>query len=334
MQLKTYTAQQAKQPLAEEVIEVAELLPEQVLIEVTHCGVCRSDAHFVDNDWGDSQFPLVPGHEIVGIIKGLGVEVENFSVGQRIAVSWQQGACLECEWCLKGKEEFCQQLKAVCLGCRGGFADKTIVDSRFVYALPDNLESAHAAPLLCAGATVFHAMHVFKVKAGDKVGIVGMGGLGHLAIQFAKAMGCEVTVFSSSASKEQQAREFGASHFVSSIDTEQLKQQSNSLDFILSTVYVDLDYQLYVDALRPEGKLCLVGIPTSELKISVFSLVIGQKSICASPCGNRNTISKMLSFAAQHGIKPVIELMPMSAVNEALAKTRAGKTTYRIVLTN
>ena len=305
-----------------------------MLIAITHCGVCRSDAHFIDNDWQDSQFPMVPGHEIVGRIIALGEKVQNFKLGQRVGACWQQGACLHCEWCLQEKEEFCSELKAVCLQCRGGFADKVIVDYRFVYALPENLDSAAIAPLLCAGITVFHALTAFNIHAGMRVGIVGLGGLGHLAVQFAKAMGCRVSVFSSSPDKATDAQTFGAEEFIVTTDINSILKQRNRFDFILVTVYVDQPYQAYIEALRPQGKLCFVGIPVKPVAISIFSLLIGQKSVCASPMGNKKNIKAMLAFAAQHNIRPQVEVMPMTKVNAALKKVRLGQARYRIVLTN
>ncbi|OGT30957.1 MAG: hypothetical protein A3E87_08230 [Gammaproteobacteria bacterium RIFCSPHIGHO2_12_FULL_35_23] len=334
MELTAYVATAAKSLLIPQKFAIANLQSNQVLIAVSHCGVCRSDAHFIDNDWGDSHFPLVPGHEVVGHIVAMGEAVSGFKTGERVGVSWQQGACLQCEWCLQGKEEFCHQLQGVCLNCKGGFADQVVVDYRFIYSLPETIASIYVAPLLCAGITVYHALTVFKVQPLMRVGIIGMGGLGHLAIQFAKAMGCKVSVFSSSADKFMEAKQLGADDFIHVENPHVLEAYQEQLDFVLSTIYTNISYQGYLEALRPEGKLCFVGIPNKPVAISIFSLIIGQKSICASPMGNRNSMKAMLEFAAKQQIRPLVEVMPMKAVNEALAKVRAGQARYRIVLSN
>ena len=329
-----YRADQAGQALQRVAVDLKDLKKNQIEIKVTCCGVCHSDVHFIENDWGDSSFPLVPGHEVVGVVTELGASVKGFEIGQRVGVSWQQGSCMECEWCLAGKESFCEQLKAICLHCPGGFADQMRVDSNFVYALPETLSDVDAAPLLCAGATVFHALTSNHVQAGMRIAIVGMGGLGHLAVQFAKALGCEVTVFSPDSSQELDAYRFGASQFIDNSDEQNVLSQKARFDFILITTSANLPCQHYIDALRPEGSLCFAGIPKKELEFSLFSLIIGQKSICATPLGHPNGIIKMLAFAAKHHIKPQTETMPMSEVNSALEKVKLGDAHYRIVLLN
>jgi len=334
MTILAYTIDSPGDQLVQKAYELPELLSGQVLVKVTHCGVCRSDWHFMHNDWGDSEFPLVPGHEIIGEIIECGEGVKNFTPGQRVGVGWQQGACLQCEWCCQDREEFCEALQAVCLNCRGGFADYVMVDARFIYAIPDVIGSAEAAPLLCAGLTVFHALRCFNVGSGDRVAVVGLGGLGHMAVQFAHALGAKVSVFHHQPDRKSDALALGAERFFLNTEKDQLAVNKASFDFILIATDAALDYQAYIDMLRAEGRLCFVGIPQKDIAISVFSLIIGQKSICASPLGNRKRMQEVLQFAAQNKIVPWVEVMPMSSVNEALAKMARGEAKYRIVLNN
>lgn len=329
MKITAYTAKTPAEKLKQTTFQQEPLNPTDLLIKVTHCGVCKSDTHFIDNDWGDSQFPLVPGHEVVGTIEQLGDNVKGFKQNQRVGIIWQQHACWQCEWCKAGKEELCKSLQAICLGKKGGFADYIVADSRFVFALPEVLASEHAAPLLCAGSTVFHALTSFNIKANQSVAILGIGGLGHLAIQFAKALGYQVTALTNSIDQFEDAKRFGADKCFLSDNTQALNEQ---FDFILSTIDEDLDYEIFINMLRPEGRLCFVGMPPKKIAISVFQLIIGQKSICASPMGNRQSIERMLNFAVQHNITPQVELMPLSQVNQALDKVRQGLARYRIVL--
>lgn len=329
--INVYQANNAGEPLVKHAIKYPDLKAQQVLIKITHCGVCRSDVHFAQNAWGDSQFPLVPGHEVVGLIETMGDAVEGLELGDRVGVAWQQGACGTCEWCEQDREEFCQKLEAVCLGKQGGFADHVIVDASYVYALPEFLESAYAAPLLCAGATVFNALHQCGVSPKQRIAVVGIGGLGHLALQFARAIGCHVTAISSSPHKKEEALALGADAFVALSEVENL---GNQFDFILTTLDIDYNYQLLIDALRPLGRLCFAGIPVKPVDVSVFSLIIGQKIVTGIPLGNRKTITQMLAFAAEHQISPIIECLPMQKVNEALARVQQGSAHYRLVLTN
>ncbi len=312
--------------------EPGRLGADDVEIAISHCGICHSDIHLIHNDWGISVYPLVPGHEIVGNIIAIGANVTHLAVGQYVGVGWQRASCLDCEWCMQGDENLCTQSQATCIGNYGGFAERICTDGRFVFPLPIAMAPETAAPLLCGGITVYTPLRHYQVTAGMKVGIVGIGGLGHLAIQFCRAWGCEITAFSSSPDKEEEARQLGAHHFISSIDNEILEKRHASLDFILVTVNVDLDWYNYISMLRPNGRLCFVGVPESEVTIPVFSLILGRKTICGSPIGGRAMMRDMLHFAALHRITAKVEVMPLKQVNSALSKVRSNLARYRIVL--
>ncbi len=307
--------------------------PYDVLIDITHCGLCHSDLHLIDNDWKKSVYPLIPGHEVIGTISKKGSAVQ-LSVGTRVGVSWQHSACLECSSCLTADTHFCPKRIATCNGHFGGFASQMTADSRFIYPIPEGLDSAHAAPLLCAGATVYGPFRRLKIQAPDRVAIIGIGGLGHLAIQFANAFGCEVTAISTSPDKEKEAISFGAKRFTT-LDRIAANPSELSLyfDYILSTVHADLNGDLICSLLKHTGTLCLLGRPSTPMNISLLSSLSSQRSITGGSVGNRMTIIEMLNFAAEHNISPKIEVMKMSEINEAIAKVRANKARYRIVLT-
>jgi uncharacterized zinc-type alcohol dehydrogenase-like protein len=264
----------------------------------------------------------------------VGSLVTNVKVGQRVGVGWQAGSCLECEWCMTGNENIFRSSIGTCKGRYGGFADKLRVDGRFAHVIPDKLSSENAAPLLCAGITVYSPLRHFGVTSASRVGVIGIGGLGHLGIQYANAFGCEVTAFSTSADKEAEAREFGASRFINSDDPDQLKAARNSLDFILCTVNVNLNFRQYLQILRPNGMLCLVGAIPDDIQIPVGVLISGQKSVRGGSIGGRATMREMLEFSARHHIVAKTECVPMSDINAALDRVRQNKARYRIVLVN
>lgn len=276
----------------------------------------------------------MPGHEIIGTVSEKGAMVRHLEVDQRVGIGWQCGACLECDLCVAGEDHLCPRNQATCVGHYGGFADRVISDSRYAFEIPEALASENAAPLLCGGVTVYSPMRHYGVRPHMKVGVIGIGGLGHLALQFARALGCEVTAFSSTPAKEKEAQSFGAQHFVVSTDPAALKAASASVDFLLSTVFVDLNWSEYLNVLRPNGKLCFVGVPATPLSLHVGQLLGGQKSISGSVTGSRWMIREMLNFAAHHGVKAVTETVPMAEVNRALDKVRANKARYRMVLGN
>jgi uncharacterized zinc-type alcohol dehydrogenase-like protein len=333
MAINAYAALQAKQKLQPHTYDPAPLGPNEVEIEITHCGICHSDVHLIDNDWGISQYPLVPGHEIVGIVRSAGAGA-HLKPGQRVGVGWQCGSCMNCEWCVRGEENCCPDNRATCVGRPGGFAKSIRVDGRFAFLIPDGMASENAAPLLCGGITVYSPMRLFGVQPHHKVGVIGIGGLGHLGIQFAAAMGCEVTAFSTSPDKEDEARAFGAHYFVVTKDAGHMKAAANTQDFILNTVFASLDWGLWLSILRTRGTMFVLGAPPGNLEIPGFQLLLGQKAVRGSAIGDRSTIREMLEFADRHGVEAKTEVMPMSKANEAIEKVRRNQARYRMVLKN
>ena len=334
MPIDCWAAMAAKESLRPFQYEPKELAACEVEINITHCGICHSDVHLIDNDWGISPYPLVPGHEIIGSVSALGTNVTTLKIGQRVGVGWQRGACLECDYCGRGEENLCLRAVPTCVGGYGGFATRIRVDRHFVFPVPDALDSATAAPLLCGGVTVFTPLRVFGVTPVMKVGVIGIGGLGHLALQFAKAFGCEVTAFSSTPAKEPEARQFGAQHFVTSSDAQAMAKAANSLDFLFATTSVGMDWNALLNVLRPKGKLCVLGGAPVPLTVSPFPLVLGQRTICGSPVGGRASMNEMLDFAARHGIKAKVEVLPLAQANAAIARVASNQARYRMVLVN
>jgi uncharacterized zinc-type alcohol dehydrogenase-like protein len=334
MLINCWAAMAAKESLRPFQYEPGELNPREVEISITHCGLCHSDVHLIDNDWGMSSYPLVPGHEIIGTVSALGAHVANLKLGQRVGVGWQRAACLECDYCVRGEENLCPRAVPTCVAGYGGFATRIRVDNHFVFSIPDSLDSTTAAPLLCGGVTVFTPLRAFGVTPVMRVGVIGIGGLGHLALQFAKAFGCEVTAFSSTPAKEAEARQFGAQHFVASGDPSAMAKAAASLDFLFATTSVGMDWNALLNLLRPKGKLCVLGGAPVPLTVSPFPLVLGQRTICGSPVGGRAAMTEMLEFAARHGIKAKVEVMPMSAANAAIGRVAANRARYRMVLVN
>ena len=333
MKINSYAAYSAKKALEKFEYEPKELGPKDIEVAITHCGICHSDIHLIDNDWQMSSYPLVPGHEIVGTVKVVGSQVTNHKVGDRVGIGWQRSACLECESCIKGDENLCSKNQATCVGNYGGFAEFIRTDSNFAFRIPDGLSSENTAPLLCGGITVFSPLKLY-VKPQMHVGIIGVGGLGHMAVQFAKAFGCEVTVFSSSANKLEETIKFGAHNFILSTDKSQMKKAVKSLDFILTTATANLDWENYLSMLKPDGRLTFVGAPSEPIKVSVFSLIGGRKTISGSPIGGRTTMNEMLEFVVRHDIAAKTESVPLIEVNAAIERVRQNKARYRMVLKN
>lgn len=312
--------------------EPKELGAKDIEIAITHCGVCHTDVHLIDNDWGISSYPLVPGHEIVGTVSAVGSEVAGLEIGQRVGVGGQAGACCECEYCEKGQDIFCTSSIYTAVHDFGGFATAIHVDSRFAFDIPESIPSEIAAPLLCAGITTFKPLKKY-VTSTSKVGVIGLGGLGHVALQYAIAFGCEVTVFSTSPEKEAEAKELGAHHFVNSKDAAEMEAVAGKLDFILSTVSADLEWGPYLNALAPNGTICVVGVGET-LSIPAVPLIFGQKTITSSLIGNRSDFKEMLAFSSMHNIAPRVEVLPMSQAAEAIDKVRTARLGHRIVLSN
>lgn len=322
----------------------AELLPfhydpgklgaHEVEITITHCGICHSDLHLISNDWGISQYPFIPGHEIIGTVAAVGSDVRQLETGQRVGLGWQSNSCGVCEWCMRGMENLCPASEATCVHRNGGYADRVRADARFVIPIPDALTSEHAAPLLCGGITVYSPLRTHAINPSSRVGVVGIGGLGHIAIQFARVFGAHVTAFSSSAGKEEEVRALGAHHFVNTRETKAMKEVAGTQDFILTTINADQDWGTYIQALRPTGTLCFVGVPPSPVSLQAFPLIGGMRSVSGSPIGSPHRLREMLDVAARHGVHATTEVFPMSKANEAIEKVKKNKVRYRAVLAN
>ena len=314
--------------------EPGDLGRHDVEIEISHCGICHSDLHLITNDWGISQYPFIPGHEIIGNVAAVGEAVRSLKVGERVGLGWQSNSCGECEWCTRGMENLCPQSEATCVRRHGGYANRVRGNVRFVFPIPEALESENAAPLLCGGITVYSPLRAHGVNPSSRVGIIGIGGLGHLAVQFARVFGAEVTAFSTSAAKEAEAREMGAHHFVNTRETRALKEVAGTLDFILNTANADQDWSIYIQALRPTGTLCFVGVPPSPIALHAFPLISGIRAITGSPIGSPSRIREMLDVAARHAVKAHTERFAMAKANEAIEKIKKNKVRYRAVLAN
>jgi uncharacterized zinc-type alcohol dehydrogenase-like protein len=306
--------------------------PHDVEIGISHCAICHSDLHLISNDWGISQYPFIPGHEIIGQVAAVGAAVRTLNPGQRVGLGWQANSCGDCEWCARGMENLCPFSEPTCVRRHGGYADRVRANARFVFPIPEALDSEQAAPLLCGGITVYNPLRSHHVNPSSRVGVIGIGGLGHMAIQFARVFGAEVTAFSTSSAKEAEARALGAHRFVNTRETRALKEVFGTFDFILSTVDADQDWAIYTQALRPTGTLCLVGAPPSAVAVPASALIGGIRAITGSPIGSPSQIREMLDVAARHGVKAQTERFPMAKANEAIERVKKNKVRYRAVL--
>ncbi len=332
--INAYAALEAGGKLEQFTYEVGELDANEVEIDVLYCGICHSDLSMIDNEWGMSHFPLVAGHEIVGKIAATGSHVNNLKPGMTVGLGWHSGYCGDCNPCETGDQNLCSTAQATIVARHGGFADKVRADQASVVVIPEGLDPKAAGPMFCGGITVFNPLVQFDVKPTDKVAVIGIGGLGHIALQFLNKWGCEVTAFTSSESKRTEALELGAHKTLNSRDEAEIELAANSFDFIVSTVNVKLNWDLYLSTLKPKGRLHFVGATLEPLDVGVFSLLGGQKSISGSPVGSPTTIETMLDFANLHNIAPQVEVYPMTNINEAFEHLKSGKAKYRIVLSN
>ncbi len=331
--IQGWAAHGSKEKLELISVELPKLGAEEVEIIVEHCGVCHSDLSMLNNDWGFSNYPLIAGHEVIGKISAIGKDVKGLKIGQAVGVGWNSGSCMHCHECVTGQHNLCSQaLPTIAGGHYGGFADKMRAHWVWVIPLPEKLDLRSAGPLLCGGITVFAPFLNFNIKPTDHVGVVGIGGLGHLGLKFAKAWGCEVTAFTSSQSKIEEAKTLGAHNVISSYDSASILTATNSLDLLLVTVNAPLDWATLLKTLKPNGRMHVVGAVLEPMPIPAMGLIFGQKSISGSPTGSPAAIATMLEFAARHHIAPQVEHFPMSRVNDALAHLAAGNARYRIVL--
>jgi len=332
--IRAYAALSAGKPLEPFAYDSGPLGPEQVEIAITSCGICHSDLSMLDNEWGFSSYPLVGGHEAVGTVVATGEYVKGVKVGDTVGIGWFSGSCLHCPQCLSGNHNLCNTAEQTIVGRYGGFAERVRCHWLWAIPIPKSMDLAKAGPLFCGGITVFGPIVKCGVKPTDRVGVIGIGGLGHLAIQFLGKWGCEVVAFSSSSGKSDAARQLGAHHVVNSRDAKDLARWQGKLDFIISTVNVPLDWDAYFATLAPGGRLHVVGAVLDPIPVKAFTLIGGSKTLSGSPLGSPATIADMLAFCARHNIAPVAEIFPMSKLNDAFEHLRAGKARYRLVVTN
>jgi uncharacterized zinc-type alcohol dehydrogenase-like protein len=329
---KAYAAEAPGLPFKPFEYDPGAMRPDEVEIRVTSCGICHSDLSMLENAWGMTQYPLVPGHEIIGVIEAVGGAVSHLRPGTTVGVGWFSRACMHCRQCMRGDHNLCPGGEGVIVGRHGGFADRVRCQADHAIPLPAGLDPAKAGPLLCGGITVFNPIVQFGVRPTDRVGVIGIGGLGHMAVQFLNKWGCEVTAFTSSDSKRDEAVAMGAHHVVNSRDPAALGPLAGSLDFVISTVNVPLEWGAYIGALAPRGRLHMVGAVLEPLPVGAMGLIMQQRSVSGSPVGSPATLATMFDFAARHGISPVTEVFPMSRVNDAFEHLRSGRARYRIVL--
>ena len=330
--IKAWATSAANKPLEPFEYDPGALGADDVEIAVETCGICHSDVSVMNNEWGVSTYPVVPGHEVIGRVTALGSNAKGLEVGQRVGVGWTAGSCMHCQPCLGGDQNLCLQNVPTIVGRYGGFADKVRVQWPWAVSLPEDLDAKEAGPLMCGGVTVFTPFKVFDIKPTSRIGVVGIGGLGHMALKFAKAWGCEVTAFTSTDAKAAEARSFGAHNVVNTRNNADLNRIAGSLDLLLVTVNVTLNWPAMIATLGPKGRLHVVGAVLEPIPVAAFPIILGQKSVSGSPNGSPTTMADMLQFAARHNVLPQTEHFPLAKVNDAIQHLVDGKARYRIVL--
>ena len=337
-----FAAQSATDALAPFHFERRDPRPDDVTIEILYCGVCHSDLHMARNDWGWSTFPLVPGHEIIGRVVQVGPEVSRFQIGDKVGIGCMVDSCQHCSPCQHGMEQYCEAGNTMTYGSKdrhdgrmtyGGYSEKIVATEKFVVKVPEQLDAAGAAPLLCAGITTWSPLRHWQVGPGSKVAIVGLGGLGHMGIKLAKALGAEVTLLTRSPGKEADARQLGADHVVLSTDATQMKTVRNRFDLIIDTVPYQHDLNPYLPTLTLNGTLVLVGLLGDiQPALSSVPLILGRKSVAGSVIGGIAETQEMLDFCGQHGITAEIEVIRMQDINTAYARMLKSAVKYRFVI--
>jgi alcohol dehydrogenase (NADP+) len=338
---KGYAAQSATSKLEFFPFERREVGPTDVQFEILYCGVCHSDLHQVRNEWGGSLYPMVPGHEIVGKVTKVGSSVKKFKQGDLAAVGCLVDSCRECENCKQGLEQYCYNGPTGTYNARdkvhggvtfGGYSNQIVTDESFVLSVSDKLPLANVAPLLCAGITTYSPLRHWKVGKGHKVAVVGLGGLGHMALKFAAAFGADVTMLSTSPGKEVDARKLGAHHFALLNDTKQMKDLKSKFDFIINTVSAPHDYNALLRTLNTNGVMICVGIPPTPVEIQGFALLGNRRSIAGSSIGGIPETQEMLDFCAKHNITSDVEVIDIATINEAYERMLKGDVKYRFVI--
>jgi len=334
MKVNAYAVNEPKGRLEPFSYELGKLSPENIDIKVSYCGVCHSDINMMNNEWGMTQYPIVPGHEIIGEIVAAGNAVKNLKVGDIVGLGWMSSSCMSCSECMSGDHKLCSNSEGTIIGRHGGFAEYVRSHWSWAIPIPKGMDLSKTGPLLCGGITVFSPLFSSNIKPTDSVGVIGIGGLGHLALKFLKHWGCDVIAFSSNPSKKNEILSMGANKVIDSKDSEDLKSVAGKLKFILNTTNVSLDWDSYLTALSPKGKLHTVGAVLEPMEIPAFSLIMGDKSVGGSPIGSPELIRLMLEFCNRHNIYPNTEEFLMENANEAIEHLNQGKARYRIVLKN
>ena len=340
MNVPAYAAPAAGEPLAPTVIERRAVGPNDVLIEITHAGICHSDIHTVNGDWGPQPFPVVPGHEIVGVVAEVGPAVTRHQVGDRVGVGCMVNSCGECANCLRGDEQYCLDgMVPTYAGTdrdgtttQGGYSTHVVVDADYVLRVPDGIDSAAAAPLLCAGITTYAPLRRWGAGPGKRVAVVGLGGLGHMAVKIAAAMGAEVTVLSQSLKKQEDGLRLGAQHYHATSDPDTFSQLAGRFDLIVNTVSAAIDVDAYLSLLAVDGTLVNVGAPPEQLSLDVFSLIGARRSFAGSMIGGIALTQEMLDFCAEHGIGAEVEVIAADRINDAYERVLASDVRYRFVI--
>jgi uncharacterized zinc-type alcohol dehydrogenase-like protein len=339
---KAFAAQSPTSGMAPHTIDRREPRPDDVAIEIDYCGVCHTDIHFAQNDWGITEYPVVPGHEIVGRVTAVGPEVENFKVCDVVGVGCMVDSCRTCSACEAGLEQYCSEGMTSTYNGQdrhdqsitfGGYSERITVSERFVVRIPEKLDIKAAAPLLCAGITTYSPLRHYGVKAGHKVGVIGMGGLGHMGVKFARALGAEVTIFTRSESKVPEAKKQGADHVVISTDEDQMASAAETFDFMLDTVPVQHDLNPYLNCLKHDGTHILVGLlEPVEPPVEAGALVFKRRVLAGSLIGGMPETQEVLDFCAEHDISCDVEMLDINNLNEAYERMKKGDVKYRFVI--
>lgn len=338
--VKAYASPSATEDLVATTIERREVGPHDVMIEIKFAGICHSDIHTVRGDWGPQQYPLVPGHEIAGIVTEVGSEVTRHVVGDRVGVGCMVNSCMECVNCQKGEEQYCLKGNVGTYGAvdrdgtitQGGYSTHVVVTEDFVVTIPEGIELDVAAPLLCAGITTYSPLRHWGAGPGKKVAVVGLGGLGHMAVKLAHAMGADVTVLSQSLKKQEDGLKLGADHYYATSDESTFSDLAGSFDLIINTVSASIDISSYLGLLKLDGALVNVGAPAEPLPVNAFALIGGRRSFAGSMIGGIRETQEMLNFCAEHGLGAEIEVIPAEKINEAYERVLASDVRYRFVI--
>lgn len=343
IQVSGYAARHAKSELAPYSFERRDPRDNDVLIDIQYCGICHSDIHQIRDEWGGSSFPMVPGHEIIGVVNKIGSKVSRFKIGDKVGVGCFVDSCRKCEACLKGLEQYCFEGPNLTYNAlekdgktptQGGYSEKIVVDENYVLSIPNNLPSDRAAPLLCAGITMYSPLVHWNAGPGKKVGIMGLGGLGHIGIKIADALGAEVTVLSHSLRKQEDGKRLGADNFYATSDPQTFNKLKRNFDLIINTISIEIDWDQYLNLLALDGTMVLVGVPEKKSPLGFAALGDGRRSIAGSSIGGIKETQEMLNFCSKHNISSDIECIPIQQVNKAYQRVVNSDVRYRFVIDN